>query len=276
MRVTDTLGADQTVSYPGTFFCVPGIGGNVLNLQGLAQRLGPPQRLVALRTGLASGTWRGIEELASNVADTVLRHHRSGPLLLGGYSGGAAIAFEMAQQLSAAGHPIGLLALIDTRRPGWRMTSRTAPAVAARFISNLPGWIRDDLSKSSARQTWRNIRRHLRQATRGKATLDGIIDLARYPDDMRRMMQREFELLEAYRPCPWSGRITFLRAQTQPLLLLHDEDALGWSTLAGGGIDVVTIPGNHLTIMREPNVGRLAAELRARMDAAMAPAMQAA
>ena len=93
---------------------------------------------------------------------------------------------------------------------------------------------------------------------------------------MKRAMQREFDLLEAYRPRPWAGRITFLRAQTQPLLLLHDEDALGWTALAGGGIDVITIPGNHLTIMREPHVGQLAAELSARMTAATAHAMEAA
>ncbi len=253
------------------FFCVPGIGGNVLNLQALALRLGPAHRLVALRTGLSTSQPRSVEHLAGDVAAAVLRHGWRGRLMLGGYSGGAAIAFEVARQLEASGHDVGLLVLIDTRRPGWRPTLGRAPATAWRFVANLPGWVHDDLLLSSRRQAWRNVRRHLRQALRGRHTLEGIIDLARYPAEARLAMQREFDLLEAYRPLPWSGPVILVRARTQPLLLLHDEAALGWSAVAPAGVEVVSLPGNHLTIMREPNVARLADLLRARMDAAGLP-----
>jgi thioesterase domain-containing protein len=54
-----------------------------------------------------------------------------------------------------------------------------------------------------------------------------------------------------------------LRAQTQPLLLWHDEAALGWSGLARGGMEIITLPGNHMTMMREPSVSALATALRA-------------
>ena len=253
------------------FFCVPGIGGNVLNLQALALRLSSSHRLVALRTGLASSQPRSVEDLAGDVAAAVLKHRHDGRLMLGGYSGGAAIAFEVARQLETAGHEVGLLVLIDTRRPGWRVTALRAPATACRFVANLPGWMRDDLLQSSRRQAWRNVRRHLRQALRGRHTLEGVIDLSRYPADARLAMQREFDLLEAYRPLPWSGPITLIRAQTQPLLLMHDEAALGWSAVAASGVEVVTLPGNHLTIMREPNVARLADVLRERIAAAELP-----
>ena len=256
---------------PAPFFCVPGIGGNLLNLQALALRLGPSHRLVGLRTGLATSQKRSVEDLAAEVAAAVLKHPRRGALMLGGYSGGAAIAFEVARQLSAAGHEVGMLVLIDTRRPGWRMTARTLPPTAWRFVANLPGWVRDDLLQSSRQQAWRNVRRHLRQAMRGRHTLEGIIDTSRYSAEARLAMQREFDLLEAYRPLPWSGPVTLIRAQTQPLLLLHDEAALGWSAAAPCGVDVVTLPGNHLTIMREPNVARLADVLRARMSASGLP-----
>jgi len=41
-----------------------------------------------------------------------------GPYYLGGASFGGLVAFEMAQQLHAMGHQVGLLALLDTPGPG--------------------------------------------------------------------------------------------------------------------------------------------------------------
>ena len=193
MPQSDQTGGAAADKRRAPFFCVPGIGGNVMNLQALASRLAPAHRLVALRTGLASSQPRSVEHLAADVAAAVLKHRYEGRLMLGGYSGGAAIAFEVARQLSAAGHEVGMLVLIDTRRPGWRPTARTLPATARHFVANLPGWVRDDLLQSSRRQAWRNVRRHLRQAVRGRHTLEGIIDVSRYPAEARLAMQREFE-----------------------------------------------------------------------------------
>jgi thioesterase domain-containing protein len=253
------------------FFCVPGLGGSVLHLHALAQRVGTAHRVIALRTGLASETRRpgSVEELAAQSVETILRRQQSGPFLLGGYSGGALIAFEVARQLTARGHSVGLLALIDTRRPGWRLTRRNLPAVIYHFVRNLRGWVRDDLAQSSARQTWRNACRHLRALRSSRPNVERIIDLSRYAADMQQAMQKDFEMLEAYRPQGWAGRITLLRAATQPLFLLHDSRALGWSELAEFGVDVVTVPGNHLTIMQEPCVAALAAALNRCIDAAL-------
>jgi thioesterase domain-containing protein len=257
-------------SEPAPFFCVPGIGGNVLQLHALAQRMGTSHRLVALRTGFADGRSGPdtVEKLAARSVETVLRIQRRGPFLLGGYSGGAAVAFEMARLLTAQGYPLGLLALIDTRRPGWRLSAANAPSVAINFLYNLPGWVRDDLAKSSPRQALRDVRRHMRQLAGAGQPVERIIDLSRYPVELQDIMRREYEMLEAYQPLPWSGRMTLLRARTQPLLLLHDDEALGWSQLVRGGIDIITMPGNHLTMLREPNVGKLAVALRACFAAA--------
>lgn len=263
-------GASQPVTNdPVKFFCVPGIGGNVLHLHALAQRMDSAHRLVALRANTGRETLpESVEAFAARSVETVLRSQKQGPYMLGGYSGGALIAFEMARQLTAGGHTVGLLALIDTRRPGWHMRARTAPAVAFNFLRNLPGWVRDDLAHSSPRQAMRDVSRHLRRLVGAGPGVERVIDISGYPAEKQLAMQREYDMLEAYRPQPWAGRITLLRAATQPLMLLHDERALGWSQLAGEGIDIITLPGNHLTIMREPRVSLLAASLRVCIAAA--------
>jgi len=257
-----------------SFYCVPGIGGNVLQLNALAQRMGKAQHtLVALRASIvADGSGPDtIEGIAARTVATMLKRRSEGPFMLGGYSAGAAIAFEMARQLTAQGHTVGLLALIDTRSPAWRVSARRAPAVAASFVRNLPSWMRDDLAQSSARQILKDIRRHARRIAGAGTAVERIIDVSRYSAEQQVVMQREYEILEAYKPEPWAGRIALLRAQTQPLLLWHDEPTLGWSALAQGGVQIVRIPGNHLTIMREPHVGALASALGACMVAATRP-----
>jgi thioesterase domain-containing protein len=282
MLLADTECPDVTEPLNGAserapFYCVPGIGGNVLHLNALAQRMSQAQHtLVALRASFSADSDRPdtVEDIAARTVASMLKRRSYGPFLLGGYSAGASIAFEMARQLTAQGLEVALLALIDTRSPGWRVSARRAPAVAASFVSNLPGWMRDDLAQSSAQQVFKDIRRHMRRIAGAGTAVERVLDVSRYSIEQQIAMQREYEVLEAYRPAPWSGRIALLRAETQPLLLWHDEPALGWSALARGGVEIVRIPGNHSTIMREPHVGALASAVGACMAAATSPRQQ--
>jgi phthiocerol/phenolphthiocerol synthesis type-I polyketide synthase E len=99
------------------FFCVHGAGGNVFIYRDLAKLLGPDQPFY----GLQSRGLDGKEELQSTVADmarvyvdAVQRVQPHGPYFLGGYCMGGTVAYEMAQQLSAKGEQVGMVALFDT------------------------------------------------------------------------------------------------------------------------------------------------------------------
>ena len=63
--------------------------------------------------------------MAARYVAAMLAHQPTGPFYLGGHSFGAMIAYEMALQLVEQGHEIGMLAIIDQRRPGWRLTPGT-------------------------------------------------------------------------------------------------------------------------------------------------------
>src|SRR5262249_11430053 len=60
-----------------------------------------------------------VVDLARCLVHDLREAQPSGPYLLGGYSFGGGVAFEMARQLAALGEPIGLLALIDTYGPNF-------------------------------------------------------------------------------------------------------------------------------------------------------------
>ena len=99
------------------FFCVHPAGGSVLGYAGLSRRLGPDQPFYGLQhPGLDSESrlYTRIEEMASDYLATLRAVQPEGPYLLGGWSFGGIVAFEMAQQLEAEGQKVALLALLDS------------------------------------------------------------------------------------------------------------------------------------------------------------------
>nr|WP_294520001.1 thioesterase domain-containing protein [uncultured Rhodopila sp.] len=246
------------------FFCIPGIGGDVLHLSALARHMNTEHPFVALRHHAipAFGHPDCIEAIAARLVAALLEHQPEGAFLLGGYSAGATMAFEMAQQLTAMGHPIALLALIDARRPDWRPELSALPAIVFTFVRNLGPWIRDDLAHSSVRQVLKDIRRKLRRLVGAGASVEDAVELSRYPAEMQVAMQNTYDALGLYRVRPWRGRVTLLRVRAQPVLRLHAEPSLGWAAVAREGVDLYYVDGNHRTAMQEPYVRSLAAALQ--------------
>ena len=99
------------------FFCVHPVGGNVLCYAELARRLGDDQPFYGLQArGLEGGLppRDTIEAMAALYLEAIRAQKPAGPYLLGGWSLGGVVAYEMARQLQAQGEQVALLALIDT------------------------------------------------------------------------------------------------------------------------------------------------------------------
>ena len=106
-------------SRPPLFWVHP-VGGNVLCYYDLARHLGADRPVHAFRArGLEDGEEipHDVEAMAAEYCAEFLRVHPEGPCLLGGWSMGGLVAYEMAQRLRAAGREVALLALLDTRAP---------------------------------------------------------------------------------------------------------------------------------------------------------------
>ena len=102
------------------FFCVPGIGANVIYFYDLARHLGTDQPFYGLQAlGLDgdSPPHTSIEEMAAYYIEAIQTQEPQGPYLLGGHSFGGIVAFEMATQLHKQGHEVALLAIIDVVAP---------------------------------------------------------------------------------------------------------------------------------------------------------------
>src|SRR5208337_925652 len=101
-------------------FLVHPAGGHVFPYVHLAQFLGHDQPCYGLQArGLEDGQdpHTRIEDMAAWYIQALQTVQPTGPYLLGGWSMGGVVAFEMAQQLHAQGQRAALLALLDTRIP---------------------------------------------------------------------------------------------------------------------------------------------------------------
>jgi thioesterase domain-containing protein len=261
-------------------FVVGGIGGDVGGFDALVRHLPPAQPVYGLRgpgPDLPLGSSLRIESMAATCADAMRQVHPVGPYLVAAYSAGDILAYEVAQQLLAGGHPVALLAIIDAQAPQ-PVTRRYTPAEALRFAKNVACWIVDDLLASNAaalliraRSQARLLRAWSRRILHRSGEQADIRDRLGAP----RLPARYVPWLEAYLGArdrydaqPFRGRIVLLRARTRPLFgnLAHDN---GWGVFAQGRVDVHVIAGDHGNILREPRVRLLAAALTNAMDEAI-------
>jgi acyl-CoA synthetase (AMP-forming)/AMP-acid ligase II/thioesterase domain-containing protein len=268
------------------FFCVHGIGGEILSYRDLARHMGPEQPFYGLRVG----SWGEgesvvrIEDMAARYLAEVRALQPEGPYFLGGFSFGGLIAFEMAQQLRAQGQEVALLAILDARMPAaGRFQGWWHPVSPLRILANSYYWVKDELLQTSVGQLWGRTGRKLRVAarrvssllvrpelhSRGKDIVDRVFDASIIPEWYRKMLAAHYEAAEKYVPKVYPGRLTLIRARTQPLSRVPTHD-LGWGKLAGGGLEVTVIPGNHETVLTEPCVRELAGRLRDHIQKAQA------
>ena len=215
-----------------------------------------------------SGT---IEEYAADYVAAMLVHQPIGPFYLGGHSYGAMVAYEMALQLVKQGHEIGLLAIIDQQKPGWRLKAGNAIPAVCQILANLPGRLSYELSRTPPAGRSQEIRRLLwrwsKAAFRHRQDAASMFGI----DSGEAALASLFDAPSsstAYRPLPSPVPITLFRASVQLLSHAAMDPTLGWSDLAEGKVRIHVIPGDHISITTEPLVRHLARTISNELDAA--------
>jgi amino acid adenylation domain-containing protein/non-ribosomal peptide synthase protein (TIGR01720 family) len=258
------------------FFVHPA-GGNVLWYLALARHLGPDQPFYALRArGILEGeTPTGdLEAMAAEYLETVRAVRPHGPYLLGGWSMGGVVAYEMARQLEAAGERVDLVALLDSvlvAPDGWSPLARwkARRGDEARLLGAFAG----DLGLDPGRLgiTSAEVPKHGRAGVLARvldaARAGGAVPPGLTLPEMSRLYEvfrANAEALRRYRPGPYGGAVTLVYtleedAQRQRLM----EEA--WRKLVAGEVDVHVVPGGHHDLIEEPNVREVAQHLAARI-----------
>ena len=199
-----------------------------------------------------------IEDMAKFYLDALGEVQPRGPYILIGYSFGGLVALEMAQRLSERGEIVALLVLVDayphprhlssgqrlrliarrTRRHISEMKQRPAREAISYFVRGI--------ERRSGISSGRNRGDHLPETCR--------LSLAR---TLSHVHDRAYVAFRHYRPRFYRGKIKFVKAEVNSYF--PDDPTAVWGGLAEE-LEVETVPGNHLELVRA-EFGGLAAAL---------------
>ena len=227
-------------------FAVSGHGGDVFCLLPLARHLDPEQPVIGVQPpGLDGSTepLTSVQALARYEIEQIRRYRPHGPYLIAGHCAGGTLAFEVAQQLIAAGQEVALLALIGSPFP-------------PTFGHQAPLW--DRLSRYAKALTPGGFKRRRRLRLERQKT-EAMVSSAGLPS--RQLVESATVAAVCnYSPQPYRGRID--------LFVTADKwhQAHLWRAFAG------TLREHHLEdfevddLLLGPNVSRLAASLQGTLD----------
>ena len=263
--VSPVLALNASGSLP-PLHCVPGAGGDAFALHALARRLGPDQPVRALQwPGLCGhGQPESVEALAAWFLERLPPPPATQGYRLLGTSFGGVVAYEMAQQLRAAGQRVELLVLLASNRPGH---PALRPGLGPRARLELA---RRWLLPRGGKDRW--SRRYLVLGLRERlGRLAFQLDRALVPGRTRAPFRWRFAWVrehcyraaDRYRPAPYPGRtVIFRNAERAPDSLFQTTPDLGWGELLTGPVERLEIPGAHGQELSSPGVDLLARELQ--------------
>jgi thioesterase domain-containing protein len=250
------------------FFCVHPAAGSPLCYVNLAAHLGTEQPFYGFQSpGLLDGRepLESVQELARLYVDSMRSWYPSGRYLIGAWSSGGPVAFEMARILERDGHAPALLALFDCG-----LMKSDNPMRGSGLIARLRGLmtVAGFVAHVRVPRSYKELR-HLGQVS-GVSLPPALRDFLRglvRPSFLRRFAAdilhslKIFQINTAaglhYQPAPYNGKVTLFRtgrrsAESDPVLIdLRD--------FAQGGVDLLEVEGNHMSIILDPEVSGLLA-----------------
>ena len=254
------------------FFLVAGMFGNVLNLRHLAQLIGNDRPFFGLQAKGLLGSdqpHQSIHEAAKDYIAEMRAVQPEGPYYVGGYSGGGIHALEIAQQLKALGQECALLVLLDTPLPQRR--SLTALDRLTIQVQNVKEeGFRYPLNWLQRRISWRQEQRQKAEALQSAE-----------PEHQFHNAQIEAAFLgaiEGYDPERWDGATVLFRPPLTPKwslsnghMISHERSYLfddnDWGDLLPALL-VSEVPGDHDSMVLEPNVRVMASRMRHEIEKA--------
>ena len=275
------------------FFCVHPVSGSVLCYADLVRHLDAERPVYGLQAP-EDPPLATVEDMAACYREALRAAQPAGPYLLGGWSMGGVVAFEMARQLRLEGERVDAVVLIDPPAPavagggagrggaaggsggadlpGASPGDGSEEALAAVdllawFGSDLGGLAghRLEISRSrlaalpaDERLAW------LHQQAAAVGALPAELTLPR----LRRLFAsfaRHACALARYRPPHDAGSLACFWAADGAA---WQQRGQAWKALMDGEVDDVVLPGDHFSLLQPPRVGELGSRLGALLDRA--------
>lgn len=225
-----------------------GDGGGPFKYQRLANLLGDDQPSYGLRA--ANAPFKTVEEMAETFVHDMRKVQPEGPYQVAGYCMAASVAFEMARQLEEIGQVVSLLGLIDG-------TIQNTPNSPLQTQANTSVGKLAKAGLRSLKKGPMHILKRLGQKLRhAKPGLNEMLNMDEYPEEAKAYAESHWQAFLNYRPKAYRGDLVLFIPEKQSFS--HTNPQLIWSSVTSGEVKTITIPGNHESILLDPNVKMLA------------------
>jgi amino acid adenylation domain-containing protein len=258
-------------------FLIHGAEGNILLYRQLVQHLGPDQPVYGLQSRGLSGDGNfhtTIRDIAAQYVKEITALQPNGPYRVGGYCLGGMIAYEMAQQLTAAGKEVEDVVMMDTYNSSLVPRSKVLLQAPLRFLQNLWFHFGNAVSLHShdrskfLRDKWdvELARIRIRFEAAYHALRGGKKSEQTYPHLILKKLNDQ--AAEKYVPQPYSGRVDVIRSKGAFVGLA--SPTLGWDQFASA-LRVHELPSYPKGMLVEPFCSSLGAVVQACLQSENAP-----
>ncbi|MBD2039313.1 amino acid adenylation domain-containing protein [Microcoleus sp. FACHB-672] len=212
--------------------------------------------------------------VASLYLKEIRKRQPVGPYYLAGESFGGLVAFEMAHQLRAEGETVELVALFDTFAPdgmkGLPLGRRMAIHLET-FMQKGHTYIFDRIQAKIASTKDKVLSLVGKMSSKFDQGSERSLSKSLQKitsNDARRTVRHQ--AVRNYVPQPYPGKVTLFRAMQRSEFESYYTDPKIWTPFTVGGLEVHDVPGNHIGILKQPNVQVLASKLKACLEQASA------
>jgi thioesterase domain-containing protein len=228
-------------------------GGFVVCYRELAKHISPDRPLIGIRSRGLYGTEKlpdSLEAMAAEYVQAIRSRQTHGPYVLGGWSLGGIVAFEVAQQLTEQGESVESLFLLDSAIPEANIDLSKRPDLKAGAEYGL-GMTLEELGHLDAEEQLPFLWQHARNL--GILQDDNHEELAQQViSDLKSLFSHHVELCNRYRLGDYDGRIVLIRPREVPIAVSNSDDR-GWRDFASI-VDIRIVGGHHHSMVQPPHV----------------------
>lgn len=236
-------------------FLVHPVAGTVSCYVDLARRITAPIPVYGLQAPGADDPAAEIAafdlpQMATQYVQSLRHVQPHGPYSLGGWSLGGVLAFEMARQLRQSGEDVALLCMIESYTPALLRRFDAVMNADGSVNSSTRAFVHDVFGVTDLPPI--PVGQDVAAALLASPALAGHFDAgdADRLHHLHDLYIAHNAALMAYDPGPCDVMVTLLRAAD----VAQDDETCGWGGVALGGLTLRTVPGNHYSVLRHPNL----------------------
>ncbi|MDR0927072.1 MAG: amino acid adenylation domain-containing protein [Ignavibacteria bacterium] len=279
LKHSHILNIKESIDCPVNLFLIHPAGGYIYNYLSLAELINRNVSIYAIQVAPGEQQGNSISHIASDYLDELTLLNIKGKMIFGGWSLGANIAYEMATQLGKRKNIFPTVLVLDN--PAYSQNNSLNFDEAAgivEFVAKVSLFVQKDIGIT------KEMLASLTPLERSKLFYERFSSHNLIPQGIGlndfngfiELMLEHNRIIYLYKPPRYSGNVVVIKAEAELVLQNEHQDNnmlldtrpedLLWRSVADN-VQVISTPGNHITMMRPPFIGALANNIEKIIDA---------